>query len=334
MTRSQMRRASALIQSAMASDSAHSVNRHLMLMALKSGVHGFEKVVGMVDGMVGVLEEEQVKDDKTDVWCLAELDKAKEEAKATEVDIEELASAVDQERDSIATTASEIAELKAGLEELDKSVAEATDLRKKEHAEYVDSSAANQAALELIGMAKNRMNKFYNPTLYKEPEKEKEEDFFAQIAIRRADPGPAPETFGEYKKSEGSASIIGMMDSMIRDVETDMADAKRDEEEAQKDYEEDMSDAATKRTDDSKLMVTKEGEKAEKATKLEELKESKRTKSGELDILESKIDNLHKTCDFLIEHYAGIKEERLKEEEGLKSAKMVLAGAKLGFLQH
>merc|ERR1719460_2171212 len=126
-------------------------------------------------------------------------------------------------------------------------------------------------------MAKNRMNKFYNPTVYQAPEKA-EEEFFAQIAIRRADPGPAPETFGEYKKSEGSASIIGMMDEMIRDVEKDMADAKRDEEEGQKDYEEDMSDAATKRADDSKLMVTREGEKAEKATKLEDLKESKRTK--------------------------------------------------------
>merc|ERR1719316_1575885 len=333
-TRSQMRRASALIRSSMKADQAHTAQREVMLMALRSGVHGFEKVTGMIDGMVGVLEEEQAKDDKTDVWCLAELDKSKDEAKATEVDIEELASAVDEQRDAIATTASEIAELKAGLEELDKSVAEATDLRKKEHEEYVDTAAANSAALELIGMAKNRMNKFYNPTLYKEPEKAAEEEFFAQVAIHLAQPGPAPETFGEYKKSEGSSSIIAMMDSMIRDVETDMADAKRDEEEAQKDYEEDMNDAATKRSDDSKLMVTKEGEKAEKATKLEELKESKRTKSGELDILETKIANLHKTCDFLIEHYAGIKTERTKEEEGLKSAKMVLAGAKLGFLQH
>merc|ERR550537_533108 len=113
----------------------------------------------------------------------------------------------------------------------------------------------------------------------------------------------------------------------------DMAEGKRDEEEGQKDYEETMNDAATKRTDDSKLIVTREGEKAEMSTKLEETKEAKRTKKGELEILEEKTDNLHKTCDFLIEHYKGIKEERLKEEEGLKSAKMVLAGAKLGFLQ-
>merc|ERR1719463_905087 len=136
MTRMQTRRAKALIKSAMASDMAHSVNRHLMLMALKSGVHGFEKVVGMVDGMVGVLEEEQAKDDKTDVWCLGELDKAKDDIKATEVAITELEAAVDQQRDAIATTDSEIAELKAGLVELDKDVAEATEQRKKEHQEY------------------------------------------------------------------------------------------------------------------------------------------------------------------------------------------------------
>merc|ERR1719359_2744486 len=173
------------------------------------------------------------------------------------------------------------------------------------------------------------MNKFYNPTLYKEPEKKaEEEDFFAQASVRRAAPGPAPETFGEYKKSEGS-SIISMMDQMIKETEMDMAEAKRNEEEAQKDYEQEMNDAATKRADDSKLIVTKEGEKAEKTEALEGLKENKRTKSGALDVLEAQITNLHKTCDFLIKEYAKMKEERTKEEEGLKSAKNVLAGAKL-----
>merc|ERR1719321_2342443 len=120
-----------------------------------------------------------------------------------------------------------------------------------------------------------------------------------------------------------------MIDDMVRDVETDLAEAKRDEEEAQKDYEEEMNDAATKRSDDSKLIVTKDGEKAEKAGKLEEAKEGKRTKSDQLEVMESKTDNLHKTCDFLVEHYKGIREERLKEEEGLKASKTVLQGAKI-----
>merc|ERR1719316_2085372 len=255
-SRSQIRTAKAMIRSAMQSDKAHAVNRHLMLMSLSQGVYGFEKVVGMVDGMVGVLEGEQAQDDKQDVWCIAELDKAKEEAKATEVDIGELGAAVDEARDAIASTGSEIDALKAGLAELDKSVAEATELRKKENAEATESAAANQAAVDLLGMAKNRLNKFYNPTLYVEPASEPEEDFFAQLVIRRAAPGPPPEMpSGEYKKSESSDGVINMIDEMITDVKAEMAEAK-------KDYEQDMKDAATKRADDSKLIVTKEGEKA------------------------------------------------------------------------
>merc|ERR1719456_1149443 len=219
----------------MSSDRTHSTKRHLILTALRSGMGsgGFEKVTGMIDGMVGVLEGEQVKDDDQDKWCLAELDKAKEEAKQTEVDIGDLRAAIEEQRDAIASVASEIEALKAGLVELDKSVADATEQRKKEHATYLNESASNQAVVELLGMAKNRLNKFYNPTLYKEPPEA--EEFFAQIAVRRAaQPGPPPETFeGEYKKSESSDGVIAMIEDMVRDVEKDMAEAKRDEEEAQ-----------------------------------------------------------------------------------------------------
>merc|ERR1719387_2466073 len=322
-SRAQIRTAKELIRSAMNADKSHAANRHLILAALSQGVHGFEKVVGMVDGMVDVLEGEQAQDDKLDSWCIAELDKAKEEAKATEVDIGELSAAVDEARDAIAATASEIDALKAGLADLDKSVAEATELRKKENAESVEAATANQAAVDLLGMAKNRLNKFYNPTLYVAPkEEEEEEDSFAQLAIRRAAPGPPPEMpSGEYKKSESSDGVINMIDEMVKDVEDDMAEAKRDEQEAQKDYEEDMADAATKRSDDSKLVVTKEGEKAEQTTKLEDTKEAKRTKKGQREVLEDKIDNLHKTCDFLMAEYAKLKAERTKEEEGLKASK-------------
>merc|ERR1719515_536315 len=105
------------------------------------------------------------------------------------------------------------------------------------------------------------------------------------------------------KKAEGSASVLAMMDEMIKETEMDTADVKRDEEEAQKDYEELMNDSATKRTDDSKLIVTKEAEKAEKASALEELKENHRTNSGEIDILETKVDDLEKTCDPVLESY-------------------------------
>merc|ERR1711885_128581 len=58
-----------------------------------------------------------------------------------------------------------------GVKALDKSVADATDTRKKEHDDYVETLAANSAAKDLLGFAKNRLNKFYNPKLYKAPPK-------------------------------------------------------------------------------------------------------------------------------------------------------------------
>jgi len=50
---------------------------------------------------------------------------------------------------------------------LDKQVADATANRKAEHAEYEETMASDGAATELLGLAKNRMAKFYSPKLYK-----------------------------------------------------------------------------------------------------------------------------------------------------------------------
>merc|ERR1712087_576121 len=66
---------------------------------------------------------------------------------------------------------SEIAALTAGIKALDKSVTDATAQRKDENAEYKALIASNTAATQLLGFAKNRLNKFYNPKLYNPPAK-------------------------------------------------------------------------------------------------------------------------------------------------------------------
>merc|ERR1719380_262156 len=73
--------------------------------------------------------------------------------------------------EAIATLTEAIAALEEGIEELDKSVAEATATRKEEHEDFVQALAANNAAKDILGIAKNRLNKFYNPKLYKAPPK-------------------------------------------------------------------------------------------------------------------------------------------------------------------
>merc|ERR1712045_314670 len=72
-------------------------------------------------------------------------------------------------KETIAALTQEIAALESGIRALDTSVAEATAQRKDENAEYKALVTSDTAAQEVLAFAKNRLNKFYNPKLYKPP---------------------------------------------------------------------------------------------------------------------------------------------------------------------
>merc|ERR1712008_416799 len=100
-------------------------------------------------------------------------------------------TAIEEMRGSIETLTAEIAELEKGIKALDKSVAEATEQRKEENAAYKELKQSDTAAKEILLFAKNRLNKFYNPKMYKPPPVE-EPTMFAQIASHRNRDAPAP----------------------------------------------------------------------------------------------------------------------------------------------
>merc|ERR1719388_338478 len=133
----------------------------------------FGNITGMVDEMVVIEEEEQHGDDTQKPWCNGEFEKEDRDEKAENKDIMSLEATMEQEADAIAALGDEIAALTESIAELDKTVAKATEQRKEEHTEYTETVQLTQTAIELIAKAKNRLQKFYNPTLYKaEPKKE------------------------------------------------------------------------------------------------------------------------------------------------------------------
>merc|ERR1719355_14758 len=149
----------------------HDPRLDLIELAMHGGKMGFEKIIKMIDNLVVDLKAEQGVDDDKKSYCLAELDKAEDKHKGLNADISDLEKAIADGEEQIATLAAEIKALTKGIKELDKSVAEATDARKAEHDDYVENLAANTAAKDLLAFAKNRLNKFYNPKLYKAPPK-------------------------------------------------------------------------------------------------------------------------------------------------------------------
>merc|ERR1719412_590390 len=133
---------------------------------------------------------------------------------------------------AIAQLTEEIAQLTSDVKALDKSVAEATALRQGENADYKQLMSDDATAKEVLSFAKNRLNKFYNPKLYKSPAKEELSagdriysaeggalstaapsgiagtgiTALAQVSMhqqRRDAPAPPPETWGAYSTKSG-----------------------------------------------------------------------------------------------------------------------------------
>merc|ERR1719258_264185 len=182
-------RARGLVLSLMQTGRSHTTELSLMASALKAKAVDFSKITEQINGMIDVLGKEQADDDKQKKFCDAELAKSDAEKKETEDTLTSLAASIEEMSATVATLKSEIETLTAEIKALDKAVAEATEQRKEEHAVFLKTQAEGSAAVQLIEAAKNKLNKFYNPTLYKAPERREltEEE---RIAVSSGAPDP------------------------------------------------------------------------------------------------------------------------------------------------
>jgi septal ring factor EnvC (AmiA/AmiB activator) len=300
---------------------------NLISMALKGKKVSFTKVLAMIDDMTALLKKEQVDDDDKKAYCEQLIDTTEDKVKELELSVSDLAKAIADAKEGVATFAEELEALADGIKALDQQVAEATEQRKEEHADNTETLANDNAAKEIIGIAKNRMNKFYAPKLYKAPAAG--EEALAQVA-----PPPPPETFGAYAKKGGeSGGVIAMMDTMVADLDKEMTEIEVEEKEGQKEYEQFMADSAEKRANDAKSIEDKESAKADMEAKLLRDKEEKTVTTKEAMATHQFLADVHGDCDWLLSNYENRKNARAGEIDALAKGKAVLSGADFSLLQ-
>merc|ERR1719316_1557813 len=103
----------------------------------------FDKVIKMIDSMVATLATEQTDDDQKKTYCAKVFDDSDDKKKAIERKISGLETAIAEAEDGLATVKAEIKALEDGIKALDKEVAEATEQRKQEHAEFTELIASD-----------------------------------------------------------------------------------------------------------------------------------------------------------------------------------------------
>merc|ERR1719428_2701960 len=334
---------------------------NFIALALQGKKVDFAKVIKMIDEMIVVLGKEQQTDNDKKEYCDTQLDLADDKKKELERSISLLEKAIAKEKEAISMLADEIAALEKGIAALDKSVAEATEQRKEEHEEFVTVSAQNNAAVQLLGVAENRLNKFYNPAAYKAPQRRElteeeqiyvnsggadprdaEEAAAAQTGIAGTGvavfeqggvaPPPPPATAGAYKKKDAGGPTA-LIQKLANELKMEIQANEMDEKQAQKDYEELMAESASKRAADSKTITEKETQKAGLGGELGTAKKDKKATSTDLMSLKEYVADLHGNCDFLLENFEVRKEARSGEIDAIGKAKAVLSGADYSLLQ-
>merc|ERR1719343_338513 len=252
--------------------------------------------------------------------------------KELELKMSDTETAINSGEEETTALTEEIAKAEKDIKELDAQVKDATGIRKEENEEYKELMQSDAAAKELFLFAKNRLNKFYNPKLYKPPAKEElsaegaiERDMsFVQISLKRKTLiEPPPATWDAYaKKSEESTGVVAMIDLLVQDMDKEMQEAEVEEKNAQEEYDKTVADAKADRTGLSKSLKEKTAAKADLTADLETFKGTKKSTSVELMATDKFISELHGECDFLVQYYDMRANARTGEIDALDKAKV------------
>jgi len=311
-------------------------------------------VIGMVDKMITSLGQEQQNDDTKKTYCNKEFAQADDEKRTLADQIADYGKTIANSKEMLGTLVEDIGRVAGGIAALNKAVAEATKQRKDENVAFVEELSSNNAAIQILNIAKDRMQEFYNPKLARQDRERRAEGNFVSTNVAAAAPKskgavaevqeafsflqtsdsqngappPAPGTWDKSKSAKGESSgILGMLDTLIKDTEKQVREMKAEEKDTQFDYEAFMADSSEKHAADAKALSAKESAKAEKEAEIQKYTSELKSTAAEAAAAAEYVKGLHTECDWLLKNFAVRQGARTSEIASLRQAKAVLNGA-------
>merc|ERR1719299_2083 len=234
--------------------------------------------------------------------------------------LEKLQSRIDGATTTIAELTEAIKTLESEIAEIDKAQSEATEIRTKEHEDYLQASKDFKDSAEAVARAIEVLKNYYEGALIQVKSGAK-----MQSKVNQPDFGSA--------KGDTAHTIISVLEVSEEDFTTLLAETEQTETEAAKAYE--------KLTDENKVSkATKETEAKGKASEVKSLKvqlehssEDHASVSKELDAVLAYLDKLKPECESKAMSYEERKAAREAEISGLKEALEILSGNSMALVQ-
>jgi len=294
-----------------------------VVAAMRLGGH-FDKVMVMIDEMMGLLRKEEQSD-------IEHRDRCENGQNANANQMEDLNSAIaknGKELERMGRTdknlEKDLTAVKGEISASKKDLASLLEARNKDHEEFVRALKMDSEAVSLIGQAMVRLTKFYKENkiavgLVQAPE-------YAQDADK------APETtFSSKGSRQGeSTGIVAILDMIKEDLQKEMKEGRADEASGQSDYEKQSGELQESLDAQEESKVSIETQRADLAEKKSSVEKSKTEKEGDLGAQGDMKKSLSTDCDWVKSNFKSRRDKRKTEMEGLVDAKSFLAGVESG----
>eukprot|EP00927_Polykrikos_kofoidii_P024367 TRINITY_DN2217_c0_g1_i10.p1 TRINITY_DN2217_c0_g1~~TRINITY_DN2217_c0_g1_i10.p1 ORF type:complete len:705 (-),score=180.41 TRINITY_DN2217_c0_g1_i10:125-2182(-) len=263
----------------------------------REGADPFGKVKGLIRDMIDRLEDEASADATQKAYCdkeTSESNEAKEDLSAAE---EKLSLKIDQMTARKTKLREQVASLQNSLAKLSKSQADMDELRKEEHAAYVQNKADLQQGIEGVKIALKVLREYY-----------------------------AKDDKAHDAADGGADGIVGLLEVIESDFSKGLAETVATEEGAKAAYE-----AETKENEIEKAAKNKDVDyKSKEAVRLEKAASAASSDRGnvqtELDAVLEYLTKLESMCVAKPESYEEKTRQRQEEIEGLQTALNILEG--------
>jgi uncharacterized coiled-coil protein SlyX len=291
----------------------------LSVLATSVELDAFTKVKKAIDDMIAMLKVQQEDEVKKTDWCKAEIQQNEMDTAKAEDLKSDLEAEVAEVAETIKALAKGIADNHAQIAELQTELQRATENRIKENLDYQKTVADQTVTIAVLKKALDRLATYYDSASFLQRHKHGQ-------AARKQTP---PVAQMEYKPSPGSTGVMNMIEKLIYEAKTLVAESKKAESEAQSAYETMIADTNGSVAALQADIVSKTEAKADAIkTKLEKESDIADTMK-ELEGLYKYNADLHSECDYVLKNFMARQQARAEEIEALQQAKQILSGADL-----
>lgn len=303
------------------------INPEFISLALHGKRVGLETVVFQVQKMIKQLET----DEKNDDMLISACTQNKDLYDRNMVEINQHTSTSDA---NLQAKQNEIDQLDEDIEQLQRELKKLKDdsdkrytMDKKRHAIFLEEQANRVASKQILKVAENRLNKFYNPSLYKQ------EEGLALIHSRASD-RPRGDFTEHNTESKSQMQVNKFINALVKELDEDMIAEEAEDLDNRRKTKRFIDDSDWSHTGKTRVLDKAMSDLAQAHGDMSDLKADRKSLDTRREILEKKIAGMKARCDWLIGNKGVRERARESERQSLINALNVLSGANAAVYGH